>query len=211
MKNWVPSRVACEILGIHPNTLRKWADDGTIETFRTPANQRRYNVEAYLKKGGEPSRRRIVYARVSSRKQKDDFINQVAQLRGRYPDYEVLEDYGSGLNFKRKGLTSLLDSILSGDVGEVVVAHRDRLCRFGFELFEQIATKHNCRIVVLNDTELSPEQELVQDIVSILHVFSRRLYGLRKYHRQVKQDTTLPKASVEAEDEAISGIESVLV
>lgn len=185
------TKKASEILGIHPNTLRKWADEGKIKYIRTDAGQRRFDVASFLQSSSH--RRKIVYARVSSRNQKDDLASQIRELRCRYPDHEVIEDIGSGLNFKRKGLQALLDAILSGDVGEVVVAHRDRLCRFGFELLESLANKHNCRLVVLDNTALSPQAELVQDLLAILHVFSSRLYGLRRYRRAIQKDQDLPQ------------------
>lgn len=192
------TKKACEILCIHPNTLRKWANEGKIKHIKTDAGQRRYDVASFLQSSSD--RRKIVYARVSSRNQKNDLLGQVRELRERCPDHEVIEDFGSGLNFKRKGLQALLDAILSGTVAEVVVAHRDRLCRFGFELVEHLAHKHNCRLVVLNDTSLSPHAELTQDLLAILHVFSSRLYGLRRYRRAIQEDKDLPQAP---DDEAL--------
>jgi len=84
---------------------------------------------------------------------------------------------------------------MSGHVAEVVVAHKDRLCRFGFELIESIAKKHHCNIVVLDESKLSPQAELVNDLLSIIHVFSCRLYELRKYSRQIKEDSDVPNKS----------------
>ena len=187
------TKKTCEILCIHPNTLRKWANEGKIKHIKTDAGQRRYDVTSFLQSSSD--RRKIVYARVSSRNQKDDLASQVRELRERYPDHEVIEDFGSGLNFKRKGLQALLDAIMSGTVAEVVVAHRDRLCRFGFELIEHMADQYNCRLVVLNHTSLSPQAELTQDLLAILHVFSSRLYGLRRYRRAIKEDKDLPQAT----------------
>jgi predicted site-specific integrase-resolvase len=82
---------------------------------------------------------------------------------------------------------------MSGHVSEIVVAHRDRLCRFGYELIETIAAKNSCKIVVLDESQLSPQAELVNDLLSIIYVFLCRLYGLRKYGRKIKEDTDLPK------------------
>jgi predicted site-specific integrase-resolvase len=181
------------MLGVHPNTLRKWADAGKIRAIRTPAGQRLYDVQSFLS-GGE-GRRKVVYCRVSSRNQKPDLDSQIRYLRERFPHYEYVEDIASGLNFKRKGLNSLLDGVLSGSIAEIVVTHRDRLCRFGFDLIESIANKNHCRILVLDESRLSPERELIEDLLSIIHVFSCRLYGLRKYSRKVKEDPDLPKIS----------------
>ncbi|MEZ5672099.1 MAG: IS607 family transposase [Thiotrichaceae bacterium] len=111
----------------------------------------------------------------------------------RCPNHELIEDIGSGLNFKRKGFNALLERIMSGNVAEIVVAHRDRLCRFGFELVESIANKHNCNIMVLDESKLSPQAELVNDLRSIIHIFSFRINGLRKYSRKIKEDSDLPK------------------
>jgi len=191
INNMVTSKKAAEKLGVSPNTLRRWADAGTIKTIRTPAGQRLYDVSSFLASGKE--RRKVIYCRVSSRNQKPDLESQIQYLRERYPNHELIEDIGSGLNFKRKGLNALLGSILDGDVSEVVVSHRDRLCRFGFDLIESIASKYDCTLVVCDESKLSPQSELVQDLLSIIHVFSCRLYSLRKYSRKIKEDTDLSK------------------
>lgn len=185
---------ACRILGVHPNTLRKWANDGKIRYIRQPNGNRLYDVDDFLNSGRKINRARVIYARVSSRNQKDDLSSQIRYLRERYPDHELIEDIGSGLNFKRKGFNALLERIMSGEVEEVAVTHRDRLCRFGFDLINGIAVRNNCKIVVLDNAQLSPEGELVRDLISIIHVFSCRIYGLRKYSRKVKEDKDLPKA-----------------
>ncbi len=184
---------ACEKLGIHPNTLRRWANEGKIKYVRQKNGNRLYDVESFLNQGKKIDRVKFIYARVSSRNQQDDLSNQIKYLRERYPYHELIEDIGSGLNFKRKGFLNLLDRIMSGDVEEVVITHRDRLCRFGFNWFEHIAKQNDCRIVVLDQTQLSPQEELVQDLISIIHVFSCRIYGLRKYSDKIKKDKDIPK------------------
>jgi len=95
------------------------------------------------------------------------------------------------LNFKRKGLLALLERVLSGDVGMVVVANKDRLCRFGFELIAWLSKLQSCEILVLNNHVLSPEREMLEDVLAIIHVFSCRLYGLRKYKKHIKEDADL--------------------
>jgi len=186
---FVTTKVASEKLGVHSNTLRLWDKLGKIKTIRTPGNNRLYDLSSLE----STQKKKIIYIRVSSRNQKDDLRNQIEYVRKRYPNHEYIEDIGSGLNFKRKGLKVLLESIMSGDVEEVVVAHKDRLCRFGFELIEQIASQYNTRIVVLSESKLSPQEEIVQDLLSIIHVFSCRLYGLRRYSREIKEDKNLSK------------------
>jgi len=112
-------------------------------------------------------------------------------MRELFPQYEIVQDIGSGLNFRRKGLTSLLERVLSGDVREVVVAHKDRLCRFGYELIEWLVTRNGGSILVLDNKNVSPQTELVTDLLSILHVFSCRMHGLRKYGSQIKKDPSI--------------------
>lgn len=189
----LPSRKATQAIGVCANTLRTWAGEGKIKYVRTAAGQRLYDVSSFLQ--STVSKRKIIYCRVSSRNQKDDLQSQIQYLRQRYPNHELIEDIGSGLNFKRKGFTALLDAILSGLVEEVVISHRDRLCRFGFEFIEHIATKYACKLVVLDETKLSPQAELVQDLLSIIHVFSCRIYGLRKYRNKIKEDKDLSKTT----------------
>jgi excisionase family DNA binding protein len=179
-----PSREACKILGIHPNTLRQWADDGRIEHIRTESGQRRYNVDAYL---GQHEFSRIIYARVSSPGQKEDLDRQLKRLMQDYPQAEIVKDIGSGLNYKRKGLKALLERALNGDRLEVIVTHKDRIARFGFDIIEWLIEQRGGKIMVLDQTKGSPEQELVQDLMAIIHVFSSRLYGLRSDKDKIRK------------------------
>lgn len=189
---YVTLREAKKQLGLHPNTLRKYADDGIIETIRTPSGQRRFDVESFINQK-QNSLQTILYCRVSSARQKDDLKNQKDYLLSKYPREEVIVDVGSGLNFKRKGLRSILERLLQGYSIKLVVAQRDRLCRFGFELIEYLIVKNGGEIVVLDQIEYSPEGELVSDILSIIHVFSCRIHGMRKYKNQIKEDQDLPR------------------
>ncbi|MEX6777997.1 IS607 family transposase [Limnospira fusiformis KN01] len=193
MARYVKPKEAAQILGVHERTLRRWDENGSIETIRTPAGQRRYNVESYTAKSGSDKRKVVIYARVSSRAQQSDLNRQVATLSNLYPEAEVVSEIGGGLNFKRKKMLALLGQVLSGDVRMVVVAHKDRLARFGWDLFRWLCEQNRCELMVLNETSLSPEREMVEDILAILHCFSSRLYGLRKYKTQVKQDPDLPQ------------------
>ncbi|RLG41002.1 MAG: IS607 family transposase [Thermoproteota archaeon] len=186
--------VASKKLGIHPNTLRRWANEGRINYVRQPQGHRLYDVDSFLNQGKKIDRVKFIYARVSSRRQADDLSNQIKYLRERYPTHEFLQDYGSGLNFKRKGFCKLLEQVLSGAVSEIVVTHKDRLCRFGFDFFQKIAEHFDCKLVVLDEVKLSPQEELIQDLISIIHVFSCRIYGLRKYPSKIKEDKDLPKS-----------------
>jgi predicted site-specific integrase-resolvase len=135
----------------------------------------------------------ILYARVSSRAQKPDLDRQVEYLVSRYPDGEVVSEIGGGLNFKRKKMLAVLGRVMSGDVKRLVVAHKDRLARFGFDLFRWLCEQNGCELVVEDESSLSPSEEMVEDILAILHCFSSRLYGLRKYKTQMSEDPDLPK------------------
>jgi predicted site-specific integrase-resolvase len=190
---FVPNRIACKVLGVHHSSLQKWAEEGAIKFIRTPSGHRRYDVEDFLRSKNSDQRRKVCYCRVSSRKQSDDLGRQVEFLRTRYPKHEIIEDIGSGLNFKRKGFIALLESVCGGNVEEIVVAHRDRLCRFGFELVQWLAERNNCKLVVLDaDEKKSLHQELVEDLLSIITVFGCRINGLRKYRDKIKEDKDLP-------------------
>lgn len=206
---YVPSRQAEKSLGVCANTLRRWADEDRISYIRTPSGQRRYDIDSYLKSNS--SRRKVCYCRVSSYKQKDDLERQVSYLKTRFPDHEIIEDIGSGINFKRKGLLSLLDAICKGDVQQVVVAHRDRLARFGFELIQWLADKHSTELLVLEGTSLSPAEELTQDLLTIIRVFSCRLHGLRKYGKAVEEDKALSNSDTENSTEKVDGDVEVCV
>lgn len=181
------SREASKILDVHANTLRKWADDGTIETIKTASGQRRYNLEQYTKVGKLAI---VCYCRVSSAKQRDDLARQVDFMREKYPNAEIVKDVGSGLNFKRKGLKAILERAMRGDSIELVVAHRDRLARFGQDLIKQVIEFNGGKLVVLDQSACSPEEELTKDLLNILHVFSCRMHGLRNYKKQVEQATS---------------------
>ena len=188
-----------EKIGVTVKTLQNWDNDGTLKAQRTPTNRRYYTENQYLEYigQGKSSQRKIVaYARVSNAEQKDDLANQVEFLRnyangkGIILD-EVITDIGSGLNYKRKNWNQLLDSIMSNEIDTVYITYKDRFIRFGYDWFEKLAHKFNTQIVVLNNPDLSPTKELTEDLVSIIHLFSCRIYGLRKYKKKIENDETL--------------------
>jgi predicted site-specific integrase-resolvase len=184
-----------QYFGVCLHTLRRWERDGKIQAIRTPSGQRRYDIASYTGISNERTQRAIIaYARVSSRGQKADLNRQAAKLLELYPNAELVTDIASGLNFKRKGLRAILERVRQGDVGFVVVAHRDRLVRFGFDLISWLCELDKTKIVVLNQDSLSPERELVEDILAIVHIFSGRLDGLRKYKSAIKKDPDLSQS-----------------
>ena len=195
---YVPPRIAATRLGVSTRTLERWLEEGKIEGIFTQGGQRRYNLDSVMPvRPGNPKDERavILYARVSSRAQKLDLDQQAEFLKSHYPDAEIITDIGSGLNFKRKGLQTLLDRVLTNTCRLVVIAHKDRLCRFGFDLISWLFLRQQTEVLVLNKTNLSPEVEMVEDILAIIHVFSCRLYGLRKYKRKIVEDSDLPSVS----------------
>jgi excisionase family DNA binding protein len=185
---YVNTREAVRRLGVHPNTLRNWANANKIKHIRTPGKQRRYNVDDFL--GERKEAATICYCRVSSYKQKDDLARQIQFMRNRFPGAKIIKDIGSGINFKRKGLQTILERTMQGDRIRLISAHKDRLCRFGFDLIKWIIERNGGELLVLNKNDLSPEEELTQDLLTILHVFSCRMHGLRSYKDKIAKDFT---------------------
>ena len=190
---YIPLRKAIERLGLHGDTLRKYADEGYIKSIRTRGGKRLFDVDDFIKGQTVSEPVTICYCRVSSSKQKDDLQRQVDYMRERYPTAEIITDIGSGINYKRKGLNAILERAMQGDKLKIVVAYKDRLARFGAELIENIISKNGGELLVLNRIDMSPEQELSEDILQILHVFSCRINGMRKYGNQIKEDKDIPK------------------
>ena len=199
--NYKPKEFA-ELLNVSVKTLQRWDREETLVADRTPTNRRYYTYDQYLQFKGigrdADSRKIVIYTRVSTRNQTDDLEKQVNFLqtyvnaKGLIAD-EVIRDYGSGLNYNRKEWNQLLGEVMENKVKMILVSHKDRFVRFGFDWFEKFCNKFNVEIVVVKNDKLSPHEELVQDIVSILHVFSCRLYGLRKYKKQIEGDETIAK------------------
>ena len=125
-------------------------------------------------------------------KTRSHFLRQFCNAKGIIVD-QCIEDYGSGLNYNRKKWNELLDEVMEQKIKTIIVTHEDRFIRFGYDWFEKFCMKFNTTIVVVNNEALSPQEELMQDIVSILHVFSCRLYGLRKYKKQIEKDEDIAK------------------
>ena len=191
---YVKPKEASRLIGVDLATLRRMAGRDELKHIRTDNGRYLYDVSSFLKRGNPEvqERKKICYARVSSRGQKGDLQNQIEFLKSKNPKAEVISDYGSGLNFNRKGLRQILDLAYKGELEEVVVTYKDRLCRFGFELIEYILkTQSNAKIVVLGNNSTSKGTELASDLLSIITVFSARMHGLRKYKSQIKEDQGL--------------------
>ena len=187
-----------ELVGVSVSTLRRWETEGRIVPERTLGNQRIYTDEqlAIVKnlskeKVVKPTSA-IIYCRVSSSGQKEDLARQISAMESFCLSQgvaitEVITEIGGGLNFKRPKFLNIIRSAIAGEIRFLYVAHKDRLCRFGFELVEQIVQWGGGEIVIANAETLSPTEELSADLLSIIHCFSSRLYGLRKYKSKVKK------------------------
>lgn len=209
---YITSSAVRKEFGISNTTLQRWANEGKIECVRTSGNHRLYERESVEKLFGTekkilPNRRRVCYARVSSQHQKEDLARQVEDLRKEYPDHEIIQEIGSGVNFGRKHFKTLVESIVSGDIEELVISHKDRLTRFGYDLIEHLCKKFECAIVVqFKDERHSPEQDLADDLLAITTVFVAKHNGLRagdkKRKRKESQETKAQKERRSGEDES---------
>ena len=186
-----------KILGVSAQTLRNWDKNGKLHPHHTSGNGYRYYSHEQLNQvmNIKPNLNRIVigYCRVSSNKQRDDLERQIENmelyLTSQGKPFEIISDIGSGINYKKKGLKEVIKRISQNKVEKVVVLYKDRLLRFGFELVEYIASLYNCDIEIIDNTEKSEEQELVEDLVQIITVFSCQLQGKRasKARKLVKE------------------------
>jgi len=175
-------------IGVSEQTLRNWDNTGKLIAKRTKGNHRFYTEDDYNDYMGISSKNQkksYIYARVSTRNQKDDldnqidFLKQYTNAKGIIVD-DYLTDIGSGMDYKRKEWNELLDMVMQDKVDNIYVSYKDRFVRFGFEWFEQLCKKHQTNLIVVNNEETSPEQEVVDDLVAIINVFSCRVSGLRK-------------------------------
>ena len=184
------------LAGVSVKTLQRWDREGRLKpASRTPGNRRLYTEEQLnrlLHRAPQRERVSVAYLRVSSQAQKPELVNQQAALetfciaRGIAID-EWVAEIGGGLNFKRPKFTELIDRIIRGEISSVVIAHQDRLARLGYDLLVHLCKTHDCQLIVLNTESLSPEQEMVQDLMTIVDCFSSRLYGLRNYRKAIQK------------------------
>lgn len=189
-----------KLLNVTVKTLQNWDKQGTLKAYRTPTNQRFYTEEQLnqilnssnsnqVKKQGL----KIGYCRVSTHNQKNSLENQEEYLRS-YTNAkgvildEVLTDIGSGINYNRKNFNKLLELVEAGEISEIYVTYKDRFVRFGFDWFNNFCEKHGAKIIILNQPSTSPEQELAEDLLNIVTVFSTRSHGLRTYKKQLEQN-----------------------
>jgi len=187
---------AAKYVGRHPKTMQALDRSGVLPAKRTATGRRywdRADLDAYLGRTSVVApRRSVAYCRVSSQAQRPDLKNQrriveefcIAKGLG---NVEFIEEVAGGLNFKRPKFVQLFDDIVADQLAVLVVAHKDRLARFGFDLLRHLCASHGCEMQVINTEQVSPEQEMVQDLMAITHCFSARLYGLRNYRKALKE------------------------
>lgn len=197
MEEYFTISQAAQYLNVAKITLRRWEEEGKIKPLRTSGNQRRYTqamLDSVLNGNGMAKQKNqllvIGYCRVSSGRQKDDLARQkkIVQtyLENQGQPFEIISDIGSGLNYKKKGLAKLIHFICTKQCDKIVVNYQDRLVRFGFDLIEDICRENNVEIIVINQTkDIDDNQELVDDVLSVITVFSAKLYGKRS-HKNAK-------------------------
>lgn len=183
-------------IGVTTQTLRNWHESSELIPFKITKGGTRYYSEnqlnQYLNKKVKKDKVVVIYSRVSNIGQKDDLKNQIQFLKtfANAKGYitEEVSDIGSGMNFKRKNWNKLLDRVQNNEIEKIIIAHKDRFVRFEFDWFYNYCLKFNCEIEVVNNEKLSPQEEMVQDLISIIHIFSCRIYGLRKYKKEIVDD-----------------------
>lgn len=198
-----------ELIGKTTQTLRNWDKKNVLKPHHVAESGYRYYSQEQLNhflglKGERASDRKVIgYCRVSSSKQKDDLERQVENMQtyliAQGKPFEIISDIGSGINYRKKGLLALINLITQNKVEKVVVLYKDRLLRFGFELVEYIANLYDCEIEIVDTTEKAGEQELVEDLVQIITVFSAKLQGKRankakKMIKELIEDDTIEES-----------------
>jgi len=197
MEEYMSGSKASKTLGVHQRTLHLWDSKKLIETIRTPGGKRLYNVKKYMEHANinitKPTeeaknsidKENIIYARVSSVGQKNDLERQVKTLKENYPEHTLITDIGSGVNLNKRGLRKIIDMAIQGKIEELVVVHKDRLCRFGYELIEDLIIKYsNGKITIMEKKEnKEANEELVEDVLQIMNIFVAKMNGLKKYNK----------------------------
>lgn len=204
MKTYTTGQFA-KAIGKDVSTIQRWDYRDILKpaAYTPGSHQRIYTqeqVDKYLGKSQDTTANKdvYIYARVSSAGQKADLERQLDYIRsytaGRgYQVKDEMTDVGSGLNYKRKSWNKLIRLVLAKQVGTIVIAYPDRFVRFGFDWFKQLFSEYGCTIEVINNPSMSPNEELVYDLIAIIQVFSSRLSGLRKYKRELNDDESLKK------------------
>ena len=187
-----------EKIGVSVSTLQRWARTNVLKSRRTPTNQRYYTDEDLnrvlnLEQETKSERKSVGYCRVSTQRQKknlenqQEFVSVYSLSHGVILD-EIYTDIGSSLDYQRKNWNKLLKQVENNEIDKIYVTYKDRFVRFGYEWFEDFCSSHGTEIIVLNQKQTSPEEELTEDLLSILHVFSERNPNLRKYKTEINKE-----------------------
>jgi predicted site-specific integrase-resolvase len=185
---YVTPKEASKYYNVAENTLRTWSLQGKIKYTTTKGGHRRYMLptpENQTNQTNQTKQIKVIYTRVSSKKQSEDLKRQTDYLKNKYPTHTIFSDIASGINFERKGFRTILEGVFKGNISEVVVAHKDRFTRFGYSLFEWIFKQHDSILVCDQESETDKENELSEDLMSIITVFTARYYGRRKYKHTI--------------------------
>lgn len=186
-------------IGKSIQTLRNWDKKNILKPSHvTQGGTRYYSQEQLnhflgLKSEKQINKKIVGYCRVSSHKQKDDLERQIENVKtymyAKGYQFEIITDIGSGINYNKKGLNQLIDMVTNSEVEKIVVLYKDRLIRFGYELIENLCNKFGTTIEIIDNTEKTEQQELVEDLVQIVTVFSCRLQGKRanKAKKMIKE------------------------
>ena len=215
--NFIKGSKAVKILGVPQRTLYQWEEKGWIETKRTKGGIRLYNVDKYLREietSKKQTKKDIIYndirddncddideickketnlcinyVRVSSIGQKDDLVRQETYIKKKYPNNILIKDIGSGINMNRRGLRKIIYLAIEGKIKQLVIVHKDRLTRFGYDLIKDLIKKYSKGDIIILDKkkDQEPEEELVKDVLQIMNVFVAKMNGMRKYSKKDKK------------------------
>ena len=192
----IKTKQVLEMLNISKTKLRELERTGELVPVKKTTRSKYFlkeDVKAYLGETIKYSdKKTIVYYRVSSNSQKNELKNQLNYIENYTTSQgikvdEYIKDIGSGINYNNPGLNKIMKMVINDEVKKIIVSHKDRLVRFGFELIENICKLKNVEIEIINVKTTSPQEELVEDLMTIIHVFSARLYGLRSYTKRIKE------------------------
>ena len=206
---YMSGKKASELLGVHQRTLHLWDLKNQIDVMRAPGGKRFYNVNKYLKEQGlictnientnvkcvnmedlndTNEKVKICYARVSSIGQQNDLERQKELLKNLYPTHILIDDIGSGIKLTKRGILKIIDLAIKGKIDELVIVHKDRLARFGYDLIEYIIKTYSSgKIIIINQKEeIEPEEEMVKDVLEIMNVFVAKMNGRRKYKKKIQ-------------------------
>lgn len=208
----VSARIAAEYYHLSETTLRQKARKGEINVIKKDSGRYLYVIpekncsntqtgdnfsQTEDQTNNKVIRKKIIYARVSSKKQVKDLYHQLSYLADKYPEYEPITDIASGINWDRRGFKHIITLLLRGEIKEVVVAYDDRFTRFGYEFFEWLFSQFNAKLTSIQTKKGNDTEDMLGDIMEIFTVFTARYHGSRRYKRNRKEDSVLPESETE--------------